>query len=305
MNAGDQRNTMLLFLILAVGIVYANSLFSGFVWDDNWLIIWKQAFFSHPGNAIKILITSDGPLGGKLPYYRPFNTLTYMLDHFLWGLHPFWYHLENIMLHGIVVALFYFLLLGVFEDGRLAFFSALLFAVYPVNADAVDFISSRNTLFCAAFSMASLLFLIKGGVKWTILSLFAYFLALLSKEPAVGLPFFLLSFRLATKEEKFKTKWNAIAGFFIVTALYFVIRHFILGAFTSKTGVEFSIERLKFMAAVLFEHFRLMIFPFRLNAYYTDEVISFSLIKACAVIFGLYAFFYLSLSRKSPAPMRA
>ena len=303
-----------LLLFLAVGGAYANSLSSGFVWDDKPLIIGKQEFFSHPRNALALLVLPDVVLGARQtpPYYRPLDTLSYMLDHYLWGgKNPFWYHLENVLLHGVVVVLFYFLLMEVFEDKRLAFFAAVLFAVYPVNTEAVDFVSARNTLFCAVFSLASLLLLAKGGARWTLLSFLSYFIALLSKELAVVLPFFLLSLSLTggfascEEKKKFKVKKTVLAGFFALTAVYFVIRHFVLGAFIARHGIGFSPDRLKLIAAVLFEHFRLFVFPFKLNALYTEKILSFSMIKAASAGVGVLLLLYFSLKKKTPGPVRA
>ena len=290
--------------MLITAAVYANSLFSGFVWDDKVLIVKKQEFFSHPENALSLFVLPDLTIGSKLtpPYYRPLNVLSYMLDHYLWGLHPFWYHLENVLIHALVVMLFYLLLMEVFEDRRLAFLAALLFAVYPVNAEAVDAAFNRNTLFCALFSLVSLLFLAKGKKA---ISLLAYFLALLSKEPAVVLPFFLFSFSLTMKEERFKIKKDILIGFFATTAIYFMIRHFVLGVFTSKAGAGISVSRLKLIASVYFEHFRLFVFPFKLNALYTEKGISFSLLKSAGAVSGMVLLLYFSLRKKSPAPLRA
>ena len=327
-----------LFLFLITVAVYANSLFSGFVWDDKPLIIAKQEFFSHPENALALLALPDVALGTreKPPYYRPLDTLSYMLDHYLWGLNPFWYHLENVLLHALVVVLFYLLLMEVFENRKLAFFAATLFAVYPVNTESVNFVSARNTIFCAAFSLASLLFLAKsgaemnggsiqesgranmtnkkslasvplksGGAKWIALAFLAYFLALFSKEPAVVLPFFLLSFGFVSCEQKFKVKKTVLAGFFAITAIYFVIRHLVLGAFIANYGMSFSLSRFKFITAVYFEHFRLFVYPFKLNALYTEQKIVFSPLKAAAAICGVLFLLYFSLNKKSPAPVRA
>ncbi|MDA8170990.1 MAG: tetratricopeptide repeat protein [Nitrospiraceae bacterium] len=303
-------------LFLVVLAVYGNSLRSGFVWDDDTLIVQKQAFFSQPRNALVLLASPDTDFrhNEATPYYRPLNTLTYVLDSHLWGLDPFWYHLENLLLHASAVVLFYLLLAMAFEDKRLAFFSALLFALYPVNAEAVDFVSARNTLLCAVFLFASLfflgksgLFLKKGGLKWSLLALLSYFLALMSKEPAVVAPLFLLSFTLTTEEEKFRVNKSVLIGLFAITGVYFLLRHIVLGAFTSKAGMEFSLSRLKFIAAVYFENFRLMLFPFRLNALYTDGEMSFGLMKAAGAVSGLSLLLYLSLAGKKfiPAPVRA
>ncbi len=298
----------LLVLLLVSCAVYANSFFSGFVWSDRSLIVNKQEFFHHARNALVILASPDMALGDEhtTPYYRPLNTLTYMLDSRLWGVDPFWYHLENVLLHALVTLLFYLLLMEVFEDGRLAFFSAFMFAVYPVNAEAVNAVFNRNALLCALFSMACLICLKKGGNKWTIFSLLFYSLALLSKEPAVVLPFFLLSFGFARglKREIMANK-GAVAGFFLITVAYFMIRRLVLGAFTSKAGLSLSPGRLELISSVYFEHFRLMFFPFKLNADYTVGRLSFGWVKAAAAVLGIVLLFYFSLAKKTSGAVRA
>ncbi len=305
----NKSKKAILVLLLVACSVYANSLFSGFVWSDKSLIVKKQEFFHHARNAIVLFTSPDMALEDEhsTPYYRPLNTLTYMLDSHLWGLNPFWYHLENVLLHVLVTVLFYLLLVEVFEDRRLAFFSALLFAVYPVNAEAVNAIFNRNVLLCALFSIACLISLKKGGHGWTLFSLLFYLLALLSKEPAVILPFFLLSFGLAGgfKKENFKSKKGAVSGFFVITALYFIIRRLVLGAFTSKAGISFSPHRLELISSVYFEHFRLMFFPFKLNANYTVEWLSFGWLKTAVAAMGFFLLLYFSLAKRTPSPVRA
>ncbi len=300
-----RNKKVIIFLLLVVGIIYTNSLFAGFVWDDRALVVKKQLFFSRPENAFKILAACDAPLGGKYPYYRPLNTLTYMMDHYLWGVHPLWYHVENLLLHALVVILFYFLLIEAFNDKRLAFIASLLFAVYPTNTEAVDAVFNRNMLLCAVFSISSLLFLANGGRKWTALSFLAYFLGLLSKEPAVVLPFFLLSFSLTSREKGLRVSWKVLAGFFTLTVFYFIIRRLVLGAFIANTGISFSLSRVKLILSVYFAHFRLMFFPFRLNALYTQKTVSFSAFKAATAISGVLLLVYLSLGRKIPDPVKA
>ncbi|MDA8091282.1 MAG: tetratricopeptide repeat protein [Nitrospiraceae bacterium] len=298
-----RNGKMLAFLLLVTGIVYANGLLSGFVWDDKPLIIERQAFFSQPRKALDLLVSSDSDfLNIKTPYYRPLNTFSYVFDHYLWGLHPFWYHLENLLLHALVVILFYLLIMEVFENERLAFFSALLFAVYPVNAEAVDAVFNRNVLFCSVFALSSLLFLARGN---KILSLLAYFMALLSKEPAIVLPFFLFSYGLTTKGVNFKKEWKVLAGFVGVTVFYFVVRYLVLGSFLPGEGAGFPLSRLKLITAVYFEHFRLFVYPFKLNALYTEQNLFFSPLKAAAAIGGVVLLLCTFLVKKTPEPVRA
>ncbi|MDA8088561.1 MAG: tetratricopeptide repeat protein [Nitrospiraceae bacterium] len=304
---------MLLFAVLAV---YSGSLRSGFVWDDKFLIIQREAFFHAPGSALKIISSSDTPFGSKMenPYWRPVNTLSYMLDDRLWGQNPLWYHAENVLLHALAALLFYLLLDTVFRDGAVAFISALLFAVYPVNVEAVGFISARNNLFCADFVLLSMLSLFwRRKHSWLAVLVF-YFLALLSKEPAVVLPFFLLSLRLvkggdgqrAENRSWPRPSWPLLAGYFAALGLYFVLRRLVLGVFTSQEGIVLSPERLRFAATVLFENFRLMVYPFILNAFYTKKYVEgLGVLPAVLGALGAALLLYLAWRPKGPAPVRA
>ncbi|MDA8088058.1 MAG: tetratricopeptide repeat protein [Nitrospiraceae bacterium] len=295
-----------LALLAAVLLVYCASLKSGFVWDDSGLIAAKAPFFGDLKNIGRIITAPDAPLGAATSYYRPVNTLSYMLDYHLWGLDPLWYHLEDILLHALASILFYLVAARAFGDRTLAFFSALLFAVYPVNAEAVNFISSRNALLCGVFMMGSVLFLLKGRPAAVALSLVLYFLALLSKEQAVVLPFFLLGLSL-TGFGGAAGKGNvlrALVLFFAVTAAYFVIRHLVLGVFTSEGGFPVLVK-LQVMASAIFEDFKLMVFPFKLNAYYSLSQRMFSAYKALLAAAGVALLLFLSLRRGIAVPVRA
>ncbi|MDA8087921.1 MAG: tetratricopeptide repeat protein [Nitrospiraceae bacterium] len=314
------------FLMVLVAAVYGRGLLAGFVWDDKYLIVEKAAFFRDPGDALKILVMPDQPLdasssnyrlqnpfGETFPYYRPLNTLTYMLDARLWGLNPFWYHLENLMLHAASVLVLYLLIRLAFGEAAemLAFFAAAIWAVYPLDAEPVDLISARNILLCFLLLMAALYFLVKssgkGGAKWVwaAISVAAFFLSFLSKEQAAVLPFFLLSFGLLTKDGRLRTDGRAIAGFFLAGGAYFFLRHAALGAFVSQGGISFSAGRLRHICAILFEDFKLMALPFKLNADYTREVIPFDILKALAAASGVALLVYLAVRQRGPEPVRA
>lgn len=74
-------------------------------------------------------------------------SLSVRLNIVLGGMTPLYFHMVNVCLHCAVTCL---LMLTcqrcVFEDSRLAFITALLFAVHPVHTEAVS-----NTLFLFQF----------------------------------------------------------------------------------------------------------------------------------------------------------
>ena len=160
-------------LLLAVALVYGNSLFSGFVWDDESIVVNRGEFFADSSNITTILSSEDSThvYGKTNPYYRPLNTLSYMLDYHLWGHQPFGYHLENLLLHALAVVLLFLLVDSVFDDRFLAFTTSILFALYPVNSEAVNFVSARNNILCTGLVFASLLTLWKSrksGRQWAL-----------------------------------------------------------------------------------------------------------------------------------------
>jgi len=293
-------------LVCVVIAVYSNGLLSGFVWDDEGLIVQRSRLFSNPGNILTILSSSDAGLYVRAnPYYRPVTGLSYFMDYHLWGLKPFWYHLENVLLHALVVALLYVLVAKAFGDVTLAFIVALLFAVHPVNAEAVDFISARNNILCAALMAGSLLCVQSRTVAGALCGLAAYFLALLSKEPAVVMPFFLLSLTFFGRQEKYRTGKVLLGGYFAVTVVYFLLRAWVLGVLTTEAGAEFSLERFRVVASALFENLRLMVFPVKLNALYTSGWIVFQPYKAAVAVVGAGLLCYCAVRRGIAGPVRA
>ena len=93
-------------------------------------------------------------------YYRPVTTLSYVFDHWLWGLKPFGYHLTNLLLHAICSVSVGLILIRLDFDPEPALLTALLFAVHPIHSENVAWISGRTDLlaffFCSLSALAHL-----------------------------------------------------------------------------------------------------------------------------------------------------
>ncbi len=164
MHLRDRIDNYIWFiLLLAVVLAYANTPFNGFVWDDHQIIINNQVNRDLK-NIYQIFTSADVAFSDdKTPYFRPLNRFTYMLDYRLFELNPFWYHLENIFIHlANALLLFYLLSREVFKRVIPAAIAALLFAVHPANAEAVNFISGRNNVLAVFFVLLSLIFYLRG-----------------------------------------------------------------------------------------------------------------------------------------------
>ena len=130
--------------------------------------------------------------------YRPLVLISYALNYALHGYETSGYHLLNIAIHLLNCCLVY-LLVRQFDGGLVgAATASALFALHPVNGEAVIYISSRSESLCATFYILAVLLYrpVEGSRsrpdRWTVLSAVSFGFALMSKSVAITLPALLL-----------------------------------------------------------------------------------------------------------------
>ena len=79
------------------------------------------------------------PQLGQMPngQYTPLVELSYMLEHRLFGLSPWIYHLDNALLHALNVLLIFFFARRLAGKESWAWLAAMLFAVHPLHVESV------------------------------------------------------------------------------------------------------------------------------------------------------------------------
>ncbi len=262
---------LLLLTIVTLG-VYSASFFNGFVMDDEVIIVNNpQTLSLH--NVPDVLLAPDL----IKPYYRPLNRATYLFDYRVAGMNPAWYHGVNIIIHlGSVLLLF---LAGrrLLNDWRGALVAALIFAVHPVNSEAVNFISARNTLLALFFSLASLLAYMDARAKGKSLPVFSailFFCGLLCKETAFMMTavIFLCTFMpLQDQEERlnWKSRIILLSPYFLLAVLYFVMRFYSLqGIVGTSVPAEGLISRLAQNYHIIPQYLALLLFPSDLTLFH-------------------------------------
>ncbi|MCM8808210.1 MAG: hypothetical protein NC926_09795, partial [Candidatus Omnitrophica bacterium] len=134
------KTKILFFLGIFSSIVYFNSIFNPFIFDDYGLII--ENTFIKNFKYLKLLFTTNlyEGAGEKTLFYRPLQSLSYALIYKFFKLNPIPYHLLNIFLH-IGCSILFFLLLKEIYGERIAFLSSLLWAIHPINTEAVTYIA--------------------------------------------------------------------------------------------------------------------------------------------------------------------
>src|SRR5205807_10162499 len=133
-----------LVLLAAAVAAFGASLGSGFHFDD-------YAIFSDP-----VLGSGSGWLQiWTLRQTRPLTYMTFWLNRQIGGGDPLGYHLFNLVLHLGAVALAWECLRRLLGE-RASFLAALIFAVHPMQAEAVNYVWARPILLAALLCFASL-----------------------------------------------------------------------------------------------------------------------------------------------------
>ncbi|GBL75293.1 Transmembrane and TPR repeat-containing protein 4 [Araneus ventricosus] len=155
------------WIIFFISVVcYGNSINGEFVFDDSEAVINNADL--KPETPLSNIFKNDF-WGTKLTHnsshksYRPLTVLTFRLNYFVTGLHPFSFHLVNILLHGTVSTLVLRVMNSLFnkiledEAPKAAFLSALLFSVHPIHTESVSAVVGRADLLCGIFFLLSFL----------------------------------------------------------------------------------------------------------------------------------------------------
>jgi tetratricopeptide (TPR) repeat protein len=138
-------------IVLAVPLAYLPALHGAFIWNDSDYVT-KPALRSLAG-----LWRIWFELGATQQYYPVLHT-AFWIEHGLWGDSALGYHLANIVLHAASACLFVVILRRLGVPG--AAFAGLVFALHPVCAESVAWISEqKNTLSTAFYLLAALAYL--------------------------------------------------------------------------------------------------------------------------------------------------
>lgn len=201
----------MLLIFVAVLLAYSNTFQSSWHLDDYHSILDNphlhieelkpeslyQSFFAAPGG---------GKYSGE-SLYRPISCMTFALNWYLGQDDVFGYHVTNLIIHFFSALFIYLCTICILAspnvhqrfEGRahfIALLASLLWAVHPIQIQAVTYIVQRMASLSAMFCLFSLWLYLQGRNKRTnrlqifyfIGSSLCYLLALGSKENAIVLP---------------------------------------------------------------------------------------------------------------------
>lgn len=237
-----------LLIGLFVGVVYFQTAFFGYTYlddsriiVDNWEIVGNISRVDEAFKRDAFLST----LG--LEFYRPIQTVSYMIDAQLGGKDAPVYHITNVIYHFLTcVAIYYlFLLLGFRREYSLI--ASLIFAVHPFFTHAVVWIPSRGDVLIGLWGVLSLICLIKfnetGDWKYFAGHAATFWLGVFTKETFMLFPIVYVAYYLLVEKKKFITAQTIayLAVWLISIVMFWIMRNAVVKVHSPSELLGFGV----------------------------------------------------------------
>jgi len=330
--------TKCIILCCTCFLFYANTLFNRYALDDT-LTIAHNAYVQMGFSGIPKILTNDSYAsyynyigkasskqlsGGR---FRPLSEIVFAIEQQLFGdsdIQPYFRHFINIITFMAgVIAIFYFLekflLKKVPWGSDIAFIATFLFIIHPLHTEVVANIKSLDELLSMLFIMLtfiySLTYLQSRKTNHLVWGSVYFFLALLSKEYAVTLVFFIPLLFYLLGEKKPESALAAAIPYYGVFIIYLLMRSNAVGLFGTVPPATNVYTNPYFFATpaqkiatewfVLGNYLKLLLLPYPLASdysYYQIPYHSFSditVLLSLAIYIGIFAWVIILLRKKN------
>jgi tetratricopeptide (TPR) repeat protein len=321
-SSADNRLVHIACLVLLIVIVYSNTLNAPFQWDEwgfivNNPIVKNLHYFTSPSDA------------ARLPRYSSFITryvgyLTFALNYRIHGFSVAGYHMINIAIHIANSVLVYLIVLLTFRtpfftiqdlrftshDSRplIAFFSAVLFAVHPLQTEAVTYVFQRFASLVAFFYLLSLTAYIRSRTSdagrqrifYYSVSFLAAVLAMKTKENAFTLPLVITLYEFCFFTGSVKKRMLYLAPILFTLGIIPLTIMSLAGLPQINTGTFITFSRSDYFLTqirVIVTYLRLLFFPVAQNldydypvfkSFFDPQVLLSFIFLAAVFAFGVY-----------------
>ena len=183
-----------LCIVLITLAAYSGSLRNDFVdWDDQEYVANNPLIKNLSFPAIRELFTRT-----YQATYNPLVFLSFAIEYSLVRLNPFYYHLNNTILHCINSVLVFFLVMLLSKNLLVSLLSGVLFGVHPLHVESVAWVTERKDVLSAVFFLSAFIGYIFYCRRRTIARycgiLLLFLLSLLSKPAGITLPIMLIAY---------------------------------------------------------------------------------------------------------------
>jgi protein O-mannosyl-transferase len=214
-------------------------------------------------------------------HFVPLTMLSFAIDYQLWGFDPVGYHLTNVLLHAAAAMLLCVFLWPIAPSGRSATLAALIFAVHPLQMEAVSVAVQRKTVLSGALFFLALILYQRwcraSQRRWYLASLGIFIAAALAKPAVVTLPLVLMLYDYRFRDGRIrlweKLPFAAVAAVIGWTTMQ---AHAAVAAVHAPHGGTL-LSNLLMVSRVLLEYVDALVVPLGLSpAYYYPRAVVFA-----------------------------
>jgi tetratricopeptide (TPR) repeat protein len=214
-------------LVIAAALAYANSLSKPFIFDDDASIV-ENTTIRDLRPSSSLFPNRESPTAG-----RPVVNFSFALNYAIGGLNVTGYHVANIAIHALCGLVLFGIVRRTLElpgtpsawheqSMDLAFATALLWVVHPLNSEAVDYLTERTESLMALFYLLTSYCAIRaaGPVEavddlsarsrgWTVISILCCALGMACKESMATAPLMIALYDRVFLFDSIKRAWRA------------------------------------------------------------------------------------------------
>lgn len=208
----------ILGILFLTTLAFSSTLKNDFVnWDDAVFLTNNPYIQTVSPKTLEQICLK--PIQGR---FYPLTFLTFMIEYRFFKLQPFFYHLDNLILHLLNVFLVFTILRHLGLKPAVCGMTTLLFAIHPLQVESVAWVSSRKDVLFSFFYLSAIFCYLKsnsGSVRnrsFYILMYACFFLALISKPMAVTFPIIILVIEYFRKT---RLTWDDVAKILPMTIL--------------------------------------------------------------------------------------
>lgn len=295
-SSGNSRHFLFLFaLAILTFITFYPSLKCEFTnWDDGTYITENPMIWKLDGKALKEIFSAPVSLN-----YHPLTMLSLAIDYKLGKLNPYYYHLNNVLIH-ILNTLLVFVFVQMFVRGYnqrissgifrpnsffVAVVAAVFFGIHPMRVESITWVAERKDVLYVFFFLLSLIFYLKqfegkNKKSSSVLCFFFFVCSCLSKGMAVVLPvvLVLIDWFYGEVNSPKKNFYSIIkkTHFFLVSLAFGIAAYLIQSKGAIAPLETFSLfQRLTFACYGFIMYIYKLFLPINLSAFYpypfTDE----------------------------------
>jgi len=228
----------LIILIIVTACTFGRTYQNEFLGIDDHVYIWDNPH-------IRDGLTLEGiawafqagltDLRGFADYWQPMTFLSRMTDISLFKFKAGMHHLTNLFFHLLNVILLYLFIWRISRQSRLSFFIAALFALHPLQAEILGWVTARKDVLSLFFGLITMHVYVgaknANSLRKSILLAFCFATSLMAKPMMITLPILLLlvdAWQMEINGEPWTwTKWRSLClnkwPLFLMIALYLPI----------------------------------------------------------------------------------